>query len=173
MMLAAKFTGQPVAGWWLSEKFDGVRCFWDGEALRTRTWRAIAAPWWFVQAMPSGVALDGELWAGRGGFQTVSEFARLERADDPAWQSVTFQAFDWPTCDAVPFEERLANLAPYANGVVQVVGVRQVKGAADALAAMRAIVAGGGEGCVLKAPGSYYEYGRSSAWLKLKPAGVD
>ncbi|MFX8199554.1 hypothetical protein ABTL12_20030, partial [Acinetobacter baumannii] len=48
----------------VSEKLDGVRALWDGEALRFRSGRAIAAPAWFLAALPK-TALDGELWIGR------------------------------------------------------------------------------------------------------------
>ncbi|NBR68892.1 MAG: hypothetical protein EBT69_01730 [Verrucomicrobia bacterium] len=30
VMLAGRWTGQPVGGWWMSEKFDGVRARQDG-----------------------------------------------------------------------------------------------------------------------------------------------
>ena len=34
LMLAKKFNDQDVAGWWLSEKLDGTRAFWDGGVSR-------------------------------------------------------------------------------------------------------------------------------------------
>ena len=37
----------------------------------------------------------------------------------------------------------------------------------------KAVVAQGGEGLMLRRPGHCYEYGRSNAWLKVKPAHVD
>jgi DNA ligase-1 len=174
MMLAARFTGrQDVAGWWLAEKRDGVRAFWDGGVIRTRSWREVIAPEWFTAKLPQGVALDGELWAGRGTFQIVSELSRFFRADDAAWRSVTFQAFDWPTTDAIPFEERIAKLEQFGNEVVRPVAVRRCLGADDAASELAAVVAGGGEGLVLKRPGHCYAFERSSAWLKVKPAGIE
>jgi DNA ligase-1 len=173
VMLANRFSGQDVAGWWLSEKFDGVRAFWDGEAIRTRSWRAVAAPKSFTAQLPRGIALDGELWSGRGTFQIASELSRFERAQDSAWLGMRFMAFDVPTCDAIPFEQRIAKLAVFANQIVQVVPVRRCESGQDAVAAMHEIVRGGGEGCVLKCPGHCYEFARSSAWLKVKPVGVE
>ena len=32
-MLAKKYEAQPVKGWWLSEKLDGIRAIWDGTQL--------------------------------------------------------------------------------------------------------------------------------------------
>ena len=173
MMLAERFTSQPVAGWWLSEKFDGVRAFWDGSALRTRTWREIVAPAWFTAALPKGTALDGELWGGYGTFQTASELARFWRHDDPAWRQFRFKLFDVPTTDAVKFENRQANLAAFANEIVQPVAVRRCACAEDVRAELAAVVRAGGEGLVLKRSGSFYEFGRSCEWLKVTPLGVD
>lgn len=172
-MLAQRWTGQPVGGWWLSEKFDGVRAFWDGAALRTRSWREIYAPDWFLAALPQGVALDGELWGGRGTFQIASELSRFLRMNDEAWRAMRFMAFDWPTTDMVAFEERQKKLAAFGNAIVQPVPVRRCAGGSDAEAELARIVRGGGEGCVLKKPGHFYRFERSSTWLKVKPAGVD
>src|SRR3954469_1471170 len=60
-------------GWWMSEKYDGLRGFWDGEKLWSRKGNAIVAPDLFLAELPKGVALDGELWIGRGKFEeTIS-----------------------------------------------------------------------------------------------------
>ncbi len=174
MMLAARYTNQPIAGWWLSEKFDGVRAFWDGSALRTRTWREIVAPAWFIAALPQGTALDGELWGGRGSFQVASELARFERAADPVWHGMRLMVFDWPTTDAVPVETRLENARKLTRGPhCEFVAQRRCRDLADMHAEFAAVVAAGGEGLVLRRPGSFYEFGRSSCWLKVKPAGID
>ena len=50
--------GRSPQGFWVSEKFDGVRAVWDGRVLRFRSGRLIAAPAWFMSALPR-VALDG------------------------------------------------------------------------------------------------------------------
>jgi DNA ligase-1 len=173
MMLANRFVAQPIAGWWIGEKFDGVRGFWDGRVIRTRAWRAVAAPAWFTQALPHGVALDGELWAGNGTFQTVSKLARFGHPDAADWREVKLKVFDWPTTDEVAFEERHARLAAFENAVVQRVAIRRCAGADDARAELAAVVRRGGEGCMVKRPGHFYEFGRSNAWLKVKPEGID
>ena len=55
--------GRSPQGFWVSEKFDGVRAVWDGQRLCFRSGREIAAPDWFVRALPHHL-LDGELWFG-------------------------------------------------------------------------------------------------------------
>ena len=51
-------------GWWLSEKLDGVRAYWDGTRLLSRTGIRYWAPDWFLAALPAELALDGELGPG-------------------------------------------------------------------------------------------------------------
>jgi DNA ligase-1 len=50
-----------VVGWMMSEKFDGIRGFWNGKQLLTRGGQQIIAPDWFVENYPP-FAIDGELW---------------------------------------------------------------------------------------------------------------
>lgn len=174
MMLAERWQGQDVAGWWLAEKLDGVRAYWDGAVIRTRSWREIDAPAWFVAKLPRGVALDGELWGGRGTFQIASELSRFARAaDHPAWHVMQFCAFDWPTCEAIPFEARIAKIESWRNETVKPVELRRCEGATDARDTMAQIVRGGGEGVVVKRPKHFYEFGRSRDWLKVKPVTMD
>src|ERR1700736_978808 len=50
-------------GWWLSEKLDGVRAYWDGKQLLSRLGNLFHAPDWFVEGLPDAPR-DGELWLG-------------------------------------------------------------------------------------------------------------
>jgi DNA ligase-1 len=45
----------------MTEKYDGVRLFWDGSAFFTRQGRKVQVPHSISSQMPK-VALDGELW---------------------------------------------------------------------------------------------------------------
>ena len=36
--------GLPLADYWVSEKYDGVRGFWDGHTLRTRGGETVQPP---------------------------------------------------------------------------------------------------------------------------------
>ena len=69
LLLAETWNPQTdVAGWWLSEKLDGVRTFWDGTQFLSRRGNVFHAPGWFTAALPR-VPLDGELWIARKTFQ--------------------------------------------------------------------------------------------------------
>ena len=56
-------------GWWMSEKYDGLRGYWDGRKLWTRQGNLIHAPDYFLAELPRDIALDGELWLGYGKFE--------------------------------------------------------------------------------------------------------
>lgn len=62
--------GVDLGTYWVSEKLDGVRAYWDGRHLISRGGHTLHAPTWFTQGWPEEPA-DGELWARRGGFQTA------------------------------------------------------------------------------------------------------
>lgn len=113
---------QSVAGWFVSEKLEGHRGTWDGGVTRglpieevpwanlaksghgkiaTGLWsrygHPIHAPNWFLDQIPKGPILDGELWAGRGNFQVVHDvikhttnLSEVERE----WNKIKYIVFD-------------------------------------------------------------------------------
>jgi len=97
-----------LTDWWMSEKLDGVRAYWDGKQLLSRQGNLFHAPDWFLTGLPQ-VPLDGELWIGRKQFQrTVSIVRRQDKSDH--WKEVRFLVFDVPRCVG-GFEARLEFLA--------------------------------------------------------------
>ena len=76
VLLAHKWEdGHDPTGWWMSEKLDGVRAYWDGEAFVSRLGNRFFAPDWFVEDLPADT-LDGELWVGRKLFSTTMSIVR-------------------------------------------------------------------------------------------------
>ena len=68
-----------LTDWWMSEKLDGVRAYWDGKRFLSRQGNEYHAPEWFVAGLPA-TPLDGELWIDRKKFQrTVSIVRRQEK----------------------------------------------------------------------------------------------
>lgn len=82
-------SGINIDEYWYSEKLDGIRAYWTGEQLQTRSGKKIHAPAWFVQALPN-YPLDGELWAGRGHFHLVQQTVLDTSPIDQAWQQIRF-----------------------------------------------------------------------------------
>ena len=48
-------------GWWLSEKFDGIRMYWTGSDFYSRQGNKIHVPLSLKNQLPK-IALDCELW---------------------------------------------------------------------------------------------------------------
>ena len=156
--------------YWVSEKFDGVRCYWDGKMLLTRNGNAIQAPKWFIEQLPN-IPVDGELWAGYGGYQTVTSTVFDNVPDDAQWRQISYLVFDLPNSSAV-FEERqqLLNAAFAGRPRQNVKLVEHVKlDNLDAIEnSLASVMKKGGEGLMLRVPGSLYVPGRSDALLKFK-----
>ena len=125
LQLAQEYKGQHVGGWFLSEKLDGIRMFWDGGVTRglpvidvpfanvlkqdrfvneqraTGLWsrygHPIFAPDFWIDKLPNFM-LDGEVWLGRGLWQQTSSIVRTlpEKRIDSNWTNMRFKVFDTP-----------------------------------------------------------------------------
>lgn len=172
VMLANPYhAGVALGEYWISEKYDGVRGYWDGEHLRTRTGALIAAPAWFTANWPK-TPMDGELWAGRGQFERASGTVRQESADDDAWRHIHYMVFDAPGQPGT-FDQRLPALEALVAGLglpwVQVVTQFKVANEAELKQRLDDVVKGGGEGLALHRGTSLYHAGRTGDLLKFKP----
>lgn len=163
--------GMDPHGWLVSEKLDGVRALWDGRQLRTRSGLPIAAPAWFTRGLPA-LALDGELWLGRGQFQAASGLVRRLQPDPDAWRALRYMVFDLPGATG-PFSSRASRLRQIvlAAQSPSLVAVPQFE-LADAHALQQrlaAVLRAGGEGLMLHRADASWAPGRSDALRKLKP----
>ena len=159
------------AGYWVSEKLDGVRAVWDGRQLLFRSGRPIAAPAWFTRGFPAR-ALDGELWLGRGQFERLSGIVRKAVPDDGEWRQVRFMLYELPEAPG-NFSERSAELRQLvaSAGLPHLLAHEQIR-IADRQALthkLDEVVKGGGEGLMLHRADAPYRAGRSDDLLKLKP----
>jgi DNA ligase-1 len=155
----------------VSEKFDGVRAWWDGRELRHRSGRPVPAPDWFRARLPAR-PLDGELWLGRGRFDQLSAIVRRSRPDDAQWRRVRYLLFELPGAPG-SFAARAAAIEKLVRGIGwdQLEAIEQSR-VADRAALKRRLartVAAGGEGLVLHLAAAPYQSGRSDAVTKLKP----
>ena len=92
-------------GWWVSEKYDGLRAYWDGQKLWTRKGNLIHAPDYFLAELPRDTVLDGELWIGHGKFEETISIVRSEAPDD-RWKQIRYMVFDAPQIKGL-FEQRM------------------------------------------------------------------
>src|SRR5690625_5099189 len=172
LMLATEYRdGIRVADYYVSEKLDGVRGYWDGQALWTRGGHRVEAPDWFTAGWPR-MPMDGELWLGRGRFEEASGIVRTRGGQHPGWRELHFMVFDLPAHEGA-FAQRVAamraRLAAANVAWLRPVEQRLAVGEAELQAQLRAVVAEGGEGLVLHHRHARYRAGRSAQVLKLKP----
>ena len=162
--------GVDLSAYWVSEKLDGVRALWDGEALYSRRGNRFAAPPWFLRGFPE-TPLDGELWMGRGTFETLSGAVRRKVPDERCWRKIRYMVFDLPEHPG-PFDERLRRMrewlaeieAPYLGLIHQF----RIAGHQELMAELERVVALGGEGLMLRRADSQHRAGRSDDLLKVK-----
>ena len=156
--------------YWVSEKLDGVRAWWDGEGLVSRSGNRFNVPSWFVERFPP-VQLDGELWMGRGTFERLSGAVRRQVPDDAQWREIRFMVFDLPSSPAT-FDRRLQRLREMFEAIesprIALVEQFRVADQDELMDVLHRVVAGGGEGLMLHRGGSLYTAGRSDDLLKLK-----
>lgn len=171
LMLAKVYqAGISLPDYWASEKLDGVRGYWDGEKLLTRSGERIAAPVWFTAGWPT-VPMDGELWAGRGQFSKAVSTVRQQNPDDAAWHAIRFMVFDLPAQGGT-FTERI----PVLHGLVSRIDQPWVQAVAQFKLAnhqtlqslLGKTVKLGGEGLMLHRGASLYKGQRTDDLLKVK-----
>ena len=172
LMHAATYSGEAdVSRYWVSEKLDGVRGYWTGERLLTRGGHAVDPPAWFVAGWP-GVAMDGELWMGRGRFAEVSGVVRTREPVAAEWHQVRFMVFDLPAHGGT-FTQRVHRMRQLlaAADIAWLRPVEQfrLQDAEAVDARLEAVVEAGGEGLMLHHEAATRQTGRSEALRKYKP----
>lgn len=172
LVLARRYRGGiDLAAYAVSEKYDGVRGYWNGRRLLTRSGELLAAPAWFTEALPKQ-PLDGELWAGRGRFEQTVSTVRRQVPDDQAWRGLQFMVFDLPAHGG-RFSERAAalkRLLPASGHAwLRASPTLSVPDAGALQQLLERTVREGGEGLMLQRLDAPYKPGRSDALLKLKP----
>ena len=159
-----------LQNYWISEKLDGVRAFWNGKNLLSRQGNVFNAPEWFTRVLPE-VALDGELWLRRGEFERVSGLVRRYSPSESDWREIKFMIFDLPN-HAGDFDKRLSRLKKIVGEInaphIQLVEQFKVFNHQVLLDKLDDVVEQGGEGLMLHLASSRYKSGRSDDLLKLK-----
>ena len=152
------------SGWLMSEKYDGVRLFWDGSAFFTRQGRKITLPQSITAQMPR-FPLDGELWTKYGLYQEAVLLCKSSEHEN--WKNAVFWVFD--TIRNEGYQDRVHFLQQQQfPSFIKLVNYVHCKGKEHLKEFFNSIVAKGGEGVVLREPNSLYKGGRSSSLKKYK-----
>jgi len=167
LLLAHAWTPEvDPAGWWMSDKLDGIRAYWDGEgALWSRLGKRFAkAPTKYLALLPQGMPLDGELYLGPGRFNDTVRAVK----GAAGWDELRYVVFDAPPArdlTGYSFEERLAFARDHWPDVAEQTPCQNLQHLYRELARVEAA---GGEGVMLRQPCSLYEGKRSRTLLKVK-----
>jgi len=179
-----------IEGWWASEKWDGYRAIWNGKNFCSRSGGSFDVPDWYCSVMPPGIALDGELWLGRGKFEECG-LLRRKKPVKPVlltkWENdwkkldVKYNVFDIMNMNS-GFEDRmkeLEKLCKVRTNCMKKLGVlggksileftKQTKvSKSEAIEMAKEVIKGKGEGIMLREPGSLYDPKRSKTLYKIK-----
>ena len=160
-----------VTDYLISEKYDGVRAYWDGRKLWFRGGGEVHAPAWFTERLPQQ-SLDGELWVGRGQFELASSIVRQKIPNDTEWRRIHYMIFELPN-ETGDFAKRSAKIQTLVNTInqPQIVAVKHYRLSSrhELQRDLDQIVQQGGEGLMLHLASAPYVTGRSDVLYKLKP----
>lgn len=156
--------------YWVSEKLDGVRAYWNGRTLMTRSGNTIKLPVDLKNTLPN-TALDGELWLGRQSFEKMNAIIHSHKTPNPQWGNVQYKIFDLPEHKGT-FNQRLIALnalhANNPNDFWSPITQFKVKTQNKLQQHLHDIEQSGGEGLMLHRGASLYSGTRSNDLLKVK-----
>ena len=168
LMLLHTYDNQPIEGWVMSEKLDGVRGYWDGKQLLTRQGQRLSPPSYFIKVFPP-FAIDGELFSGRNHFEEISSITKSFKGN--GWDKLKLYVFDVPDAEGNLFD-RLAKLKAYLlehpTTYIEIIEQIPVRDKAHLYEFLSQIESLKGEGVVVRDPHASYERKRSHRILKLK-----
>lgn len=159
---------QDITGWWMSEKMDGVRAYWDGNYSRSRQGNKINAANWFTQHLPSDITLDGEIWMGRS--TSFEDINRLLKAKSANWDSVGYYIFDLPSSSGT-YDQRIAEMERLGRTLpdhIHIVSNILCTGTHHLREHLAHIIKNRGEGIIIRQPDAPYKKGTTNAVLKVK-----
>ena len=156
--------------YWVSEKYDGVRAFWDGKKLITRGGQTVQLPQALAQQLPH-LQLDGELWIAHNHFEDISALVRTQNAQPNQWSKVTYLVFDLPAHPGT-FDQRLTTLKTLhqqqPSTFWQPVMQYKLTTQQQLTQKLKTVEQQGGEGLMLHKGASYYKAVRGDDLLKVK-----
>jgi DNA ligase 1 len=158
-----------INGFYLSEKLDGVRAYWNGVELLSKNGNKIYAPSWFLSNFPP-FELDGELWTKQGDFENIQSIV-LSQQEPKEWENITYNIFEVPNIKG-DFNARLNHLKIFLdknpNEFIKIIPQIKVENKEEVYKYLDEVLSKNGEGVMLKNPKLDYFTGRSKDILKVK-----
>lgn len=163
-----------IEDYWVSEKLDGVRGYWDGRTLLTKSGNKINAPHWFTEGWPNS-AMEGELWSGLNQFEQISGCVRKKVPSD-CWLHITFNLFDLPD-NKNTFTERIRAMKALVSlrniNHLKMIPQNRYSSTEQLMEKLESYTKALGEGLMLHHQDAFYTPGRSHSILKLKKYSDD
>ena len=152
-----------ISSWYMSEKLDGVRAYWDGMHLISRSGKIFIAPKFFTKEFPNH-KLDGELWSKRGDFSHISSIVNTKNRPD-RWKELTYNIFEVPEAKGDLLERlRVVKETKYIKIIKQI----KVKNKEHLKQFLKEVESKAGEGVVVRDGSLDYYTGRDNNALKVK-----
>ena len=170
LMLAENYsTDLKLEAYLVSEKYDGVRAYWDGKQFWTRQGNPINPPNSFTKHFPNS-ALDGELWLARNQFAELMSI--IHDPNDPRWQQVRYMVFDLPQVE-LDFSARYQHMRVMASSLnnaspIRIVKQFSVNNHQQLQKLLNEYVANGAEGLMLHKKSALYRGKRTDDLIKVK-----
>ncbi len=163
------YKNQDINGWYMSEKLDGIRAYWNGKNLYTKNGNIIHTPKDFTKNFPN-FELDGELWTKRDDFENIQSIV-LDTKPSKKWKTITYNIFEVPNAKG-DFLSRLKKakkwFSSYPNQYVKIIKQIECKNKKHLDKFLEHIISLKGEGVIIKNPTKAYHTGRSKDILKVK-----
>ncbi|WP_228712715.1 DNA ligase [Halarcobacter mediterraneus] len=160
-----------IKNWFMSEKLDGIRAYWNTKELLTRKGKKIHVPKEFLKNFPN-FELDGELWTKRNDFENIQSIV-MDKTPSKDWKEITYNIFEVPKQKG-NFSQRLEIAKKWFerhhNKQVTIIPQIKVKDKEHLNRLLQEIISKKGEGLIVKNPNKSYHTGRSSHILKVKEA---
>lgn len=155
--------------YYVSEKLDGFRGYWNGKELRSKTGYAYHPPKWFIEKL-GDKPLDGELWIDRDQFEEIIPILNgTNNIED--WHRVNYMIFDMPA-ENMTFKERVQYMEVYIPSLnlpyVKMIPQQRIADLDELKQVLDNVVEQKGEGLMLHHEGAFYGSGRVNHLLKVK-----
>ena len=165
LLLLKTYKDQNITGWVMSEKLDGIRAYWDGKQLLSRSGKIINTPVWFTKDYPP-FEIDGELWSKREDFDNISSIVR-DKIPSSNWDQIKHYIFEVPNAKGGLFQ-RLEKVKPYQNNIIKIIPQIKIKNKQHLKQFHKKLELLGAEGVVVRDPNVSYINKRTSKALKVK-----
>jgi DNA ligase-1 len=163
-----------VEGWFMSEKIDGMRAYFDGKQFWSKNGNKINVPDSFIKFFPN-FPLDCELW---GGYDRIDETnfelkqaCRKKGSYKMHWENYILSVFDAPHVQG-SYDKRHAylvdNFSQYCNSSIHLLPMEICRGKDHLQQRLEEVVKKGGEGIIIHDPQLHYHPGRTNKLLKVK-----